>query len=93
MASASAPVLIGGLIDCVAQLIRIAEELLQYNPIEFLRGLLNEIMCIKHSVQCWVHTKHSTNTLSISYCTSQTPIPTLVLQQFLLTALIMLHCN
>lgn len=29
MESASAPVLIGGLIDCVAQLIRIAEELLQ----------------------------------------------------------------
>lgn len=29
MASGSAPVLIGGLIDCVAQLIRIAEELLQ----------------------------------------------------------------
>lgn len=30
MESASAPVLIGGLIDCVAQLIRIAEELLQF---------------------------------------------------------------
>ncbi|KAB0345970.1 putative uncharacterized protein TRPC5OS [Muntiacus reevesi] len=29
MESASAPVLIGGLIDCVAQLTRIAEELLQ----------------------------------------------------------------